>query len=372
MDILALARPEIAALEPYESARSTAPADGILLNANEAPWPLLEDERWQGLDLNRYPQPQPAQLTTRLAELYTVPDQNLLVTRGSDEGIDLLVRVFCRAGLDAIAECPPCFGMYRIAAGIQGASTVQVPRKSTALRVDVPALCATITSDARIRLVFLTSPNNPSGDLLGPGDLEAILSACNDRAIVVLDEAYIEFTDCNSASGLIAEHPNLVVLRTLSKAWAAAGLRCGAVIADLQVIDLLKRVMAPYPLTAPAISAALTATSDQAAIRQREMLRVVRRGRNRLLDFLTRQEWVRQTWPGDANFLLMRVDDATGLVAWCAENGIRIRDFSRQALLENCVRLTIGSEEDMQALEKVLIRYGRNQQRQANQDKPHE
>jgi histidinol-phosphate aminotransferase len=372
MDIIALARPEIAALKPYQSARSTAAADGILLNANEAPWPLLEDERWQGLDLNRYPQPQPAQLTSRLADLYRVPDENLLVTRGSDEGIDLLVRVFCRAGVDAIAECPPCFGMYRIAAGIQGASTVQVPRESKSLRVDVAALCAAITSDRRIHLVFLTSPNNPSGDLLGSGELDTILSASKNRAIVVLDEAYIEFTDTPSASELVAGHPNLVVLRTLSKAWAAAGLRCGAVIADPQVIDLLKRVMAPYPLTAPGINAALTATSNRAADRQREMLRTVRRGRNRLLDFLTQQEWVRQSWPGDANFLLMRVDDATGLVAWCAENGIRIRDFSNQPQLENCVRLTIGSEEEMEALETVLTEYRRKIQGQPNQGKSHE
>jgi histidinol-phosphate aminotransferase len=358
MDIVALARPEIAALKPYESARSTAAADGILLNANEAPWPLLDEPAWQKLDLNRYPSPQPGSLTKRFAKLYGLPKENLLVTRGSDEGIDLLLRVFCRAGKDAIVECPPCFGMYRIAASIQGAVTIQVPRLDKDLKIDRDALCEEIVANPEIKLVFLTSPNNPTGDLFSDADLEAVLQVCEDRAIVILDEAYIEFTDSGSAAGRIARHPNLVVLRTLSKAWAAAGLRCGAVLADARVIDLLKRVMAPYPLTAPAIDAALKATADSAAERQLEMLATVRKGRLRLEKFLSGQNWVRQVWPGEANFLLIRVDDAAGVVAWCAQNGIRIRDFSRQPMLKGCVRLTIGSDDEMRRLEEALGRYG--------------
>jgi len=353
-----LARPEILAMQPYASARSSAGADGVLLNANEAPAPLVDAAGPTGLPLNRYPPPQPEALRQRLADLYGVAPEQLLVTRGSDEGIDLLLRVFCRPGQDAILECPPCFGMYQVAAQIQGARILSVPRKPDTLAVDGAALTTAIASAAGLKLVFLTSPNNPTGDLLSAATLESALAACAGRALLVLDEAYIEFCGTPSAAARLPQAPHLVVLRTLSKAWASAGLRCGAVLADPAVITLLRRVMAPYPLSTPSIDAALRVTGDDARVAQRAMLTMLQANKQALLQDLARYDWVRQVWPGEANFVLARVNDGPGLVRFCADRGVRLRDFSHQPMLADCVRLTIGSEADMQALRRALLEWG--------------
>jgi histidinol-phosphate aminotransferase len=359
MDIEAIARPEIVAMKPYVSARGSAAADGILLNANEAPFPHVDDAEWRRLALNRYPSPQPARLKSRMAELYGVSEANILVTRGSDEGIDLLTRVFCRPGRDAMVECTPCFGMYRIAAAIQGAMVIDVPRlPEQGFRIDYTKLHDVIDEQPGIRLVFLTTPNNPTGDLVERQDLERVLEACLDKALVVLDEAYIEFCTAESACDLVDKWPNLVVLRTLSKAWAAAGVRCGTVIADPTVIGLLQRVIAPYPLAATAIDAALQATSGDAIGRKHKFVTSVKQGRADLQAFLSSCDWVETSWDSEANFILLRVADAGGLVSWCAARGIRIRDFSSQPQLEGCVRLTIGSTDELKALKTTLQAYG--------------
>ncbi|KAA9131383.1 histidinol-phosphate transaminase [Marinihelvus fidelis] len=355
MNVHALARPEILAMRPYASARGTAAADGVLLNANEAPAALSDDPAWAEMALHRYPAPQPDDLVRRLAAVYQVAPERVLVTRGSDEGIDLLTRVFCRPGQDAIVECPPCFGMYRVAAAIQGAEVIAVPRDD-GLRLDVAQLERTIagTDGPDIKLVFLTSPNNPTGDLLPRRELLRLLAACGDRALLVLDEAYIEFCDAASATDLLDDYPQLVILRTLSKAWGAAGLRCGALLADPAIIELLGRVMAPYPLTAPAIAAALAVTGPGGRARQSRMLAAIAAQKDRLVSTLAGRDWVERTWPGEANFVLARVDDGPGLVAHCASSGVRIRDFSTTPGLANCVRISIGTSEDMQALATAL------------------
>jgi histidinol-phosphate aminotransferase len=359
MDINSIARPEIVAMKPYQSARKTAAADGILLNANEAPSPHVHDPEWERMSLNRYPPPQPALLGSRLAEMYSVDESNILVTRGSDEGIDLLTRVFCRAGQDAIVECSPCFGMYRIAATIQGARVIDVPRRAEkGFQIDFAKLEQVIFTQPGVRLVFLTSPNNPTGDLISRMQLEGVLKASEGRALVVMDEAYIEFCEAESATGLIGQWPGLVVLRTLSKAWAAAGVRCGTVIADPAVISLLQRIIAPYPLAATAIDAALQAITGDAVIRQQKFVEKVRVDRADLFDFLSSVKWVKEVLDSNANFILLRVQNADQLVAWCAGHGIRIRNFNTQSQLRGCVRLTIGNQQEMAEVKAVLQAYG--------------
>lgn len=359
MDINSIARPEIVAMKPYVSARNSASADGVLLNANEAPFPHVDDAEWRRLELNRYPSPQPARLKARMAALYGVSESQLLVTRGSDEGIDLLTRVFCRPYQNAVVECTPCFGMYRIAATIQGAEIIDVPRLATQeLRIDYPQLEKVIAESETIRLVFLTTPNNPTGDVIERVDLERVLKACEDKALLVLDEAYIEFCESESASQLVNQWPQLVVLRTLSKAWAAAGVRCGTVIADPAVIGLLQRVIAPYPLAATAIDAALQGTSDGVVESQQKFIESVKKNRSDLQAYMSGCEWIEASWESEANFILIKVADAAGLVGWCAERGIRIRDFSTKPQLEGCVRLTIGSDDDLIALKSALKTFG--------------
>lgn len=350
MSIEKLARKEIVAMKPYSSARKEAPGEGILLNANEAPWSLLEDAD----GINRYPDPQPERLLRRLARLYGTGEQNLLVTRGSDEGIDLLTRVFCRAGQDAILQCPPAFGMYRIAAQAQGAAVVSVPRRAEDFSLDEQGVLDALAEDDRIKLVFLTSPSNPTGDVLGEGFLDRILELARDRALVVVDEAYAEFTDQASVTPLVADNEHLVVLRTLSKAWAAAGLRCGSVIAQPSVVSLLRRVIAPYPLPSPVVSLAMAMLEEDALQKQGNMLEQLRRNKGILLDMLAGRPFVRRVYPGEANFVLVRVDDADGLLSFCAKQNVILRGFPAEPALHDCIRISVGSEGDLASLDDAL------------------
>ena len=344
-----LARAEIRALQPYASARALADSAGVLLNANENPWPPAGDG---GLGLNRYPDPQPAALKQRLAQVYEVDQRQLLITRGSDEGIDLLVRVFCRAGQDRVLVCPPCFGMYALSAQVQNAEVVQVPLVETDgdWQLDLPA----IEQTAPCRLYFLCSPNNPTGNLIDAETVLKLARRVTEHGLVVIDEAYIEFCDRPSLAAWVGRQPNLVVLRTLSKAYALAGCRLGAVLADPAVIDLLRRIIAPYPLPTPSVRAALAALEPAGLNRQAEQLARLAELKTNLLKQLTQHPAIKTVWPGQANFILVRVDDAAKLVADAFGAGIRLRDQSAQPALAGCVRITIGCEEEMQRLAEFL------------------
>jgi histidinol-phosphate aminotransferase len=354
MSILDLARPEIVAMKPYSSARKEAPAHGILLNANEAPWSLLDHDS-ADRSLNRYPDPQPAELVKRLARLYGFTPDHVLVTRGSDEGIDLLTRVFCRAGIDAILHCPPTFGMYRIAAETQGAAVISVPREAASgFSLDTAGILAAIQRDQRIRLVFLTSPNNPTGDCVDGAFLGKLLNATKDRAIVVIDEAYVEFCPEVTATPLIVQHPQLVVLRTLSKAWASAGLRCGVVLAQPPVIELLGRIIAPYPLAGPVIELALRVLQTDTQLRQQKLLHEITQNKKLLLSMLRKCSLVLDLWPGEANFVLLRVKHADRLLAHCASHGVVVRGYATDPVLRDCIRISVGSKADLAALQQAL------------------
>lgn len=352
--VIDLARPEIVAMKPYSSARREAAARGILLNANESPWPLV-GETTNDLDtLNRYPQPQHAGLAEKMASAYGLPADHLLITRGSDDGIDLLARVFCRAGVDSVLDTPPGFGMYRIAAQIQGAGIVDIARKPETLELDEPAILEALEAETPPRLAFFTSPANPTGDLVDPAFMEQALKITKGRTIVVVDEAYAEFTQADGAASLIASNPHLVVLRTLSKAYASAGLRCGAVLAQPQVIDLLMRVIPPYPLATPVLGLALELFEPEVMQQQQAFLNKIAANKSRLLEILEGRRFVERIWPGHANFVLLRVHDSAALVRHCANRGITIRAFPAAPLLQNCVRISVGSADELQALEQAL------------------
>jgi len=347
-DFDALARPEIRALTPYASARALADSAGILLNANENPFPSPGDP---GLGLNRYPDPQPAALIGRLADLYDVDPERLLVTRGSDEGIDLLVRTFCAPG-DAVLIVPPCFGMYALSARVQGARVVEAPLVERGNRFDAPG---DLVERAReCKLAFLCSPNNPTGNVLTPEVITSVCSALSGRGLVVVDEAYVEFQSGASATTLQHGHPNLVVLRTLSKAHALAGCRLGAVIADPAVIGLVKRIIAPYPLPTPTVEAALTALTPDALATQAERVALLNAEKARLVEALETIGGIQAMWPGEANFVLVRVADAAALVDEAATAGIRLRNQSAQRGLDNCVRITVGTHDENRALIEFL------------------
>lgn len=352
MNVTDLARPEIRSLTPYASARAIADTDGVGLDANENPWPPAGDG---SMALNRYPEPQPRELKSLLAERYSIDPDHLLLTRGSDEGIDLLVRTFCRCGLDRVAICPPCFGMYALSARVQGAGVREVALVETAggFVPDFDALAA----GPPCRLYFLCSPNNPTGTGIDADDVLDLARRVAGHGLVVLDEAYVEFSARQSLAAEAGGQPNLVVLRTLSKAHALAGCRIGALIADPSVVELLGRVIAPYPLPTPAVTTALEALQPEVLARQERQLLVLDEQKQRLVEALQSHPACVRVWPGEANFVLVRVADAAGLVRSAAAAGIRLRDQSAQPGLDGCVRITVGDPAAIDALVEFLERW---------------
>jgi histidinol-phosphate aminotransferase len=347
--LLELARPEIRALQAYEHAEWRPGLER--LHANELPWRAAADTSIAGL--NRYPEPQPHELVARLAALYQTAPSSLLVSRGSDEAIDLLVRAFCRAGQDSVVICPPTFGMYAVAARIQGASVKSVPLPSgRGFALDAGAVLDAMSPD--VKLVFLCSPNNPTGNRLQTNELVRLLERTVDRALVVLDEAYVEFADGPSLSPLITRWPQLVVLRTLSKAYGLAGARCGALLARTEIVALLRRILPPYAIAQPTVEVVLKLLQPEElalSAERRERLRVERA---RMAAALARLACVERVWPSEANFLLVDFADAGLALQRASTARLLVRDARNHAALGSALRITIGTREQNDRLLEAL------------------
>jgi histidinol-phosphate aminotransferase len=345
-DILALARPEIVALKAYSHA-SWDPAFERL-HANELPWRAETDRSQAGL--NRYPEPHPHELAEALARLYGVPAANLLPGRGSDESIDLVVRAFCRAGVDNVILCPPTFGMYAVAARIQGAAVREVPLlKERGYALDVDGVLA--ACDANTRVVFLCSPNNPTGNNMDPVAVQKLLTTLATRALVVVDEAYIEFSGGQSLTGSLAKYPNLVVLRTLSKAFGLAGARVGSLIASAPIVELLSKVIPPYSIPQLTIEAVLAVLAPASVVIQRERVAQVKVERERLRAALETKKSVLRVWPSVANFLLVDFADPEATLAAARNARLLLRDMRASA---GALRISVGTPEQNDRLIRSL------------------
>ncbi len=346
---LALARPDILTLQAYEHALWDPGLER--LHANELPWRASGDN--SGAGLNRYPEPQPRALVARLASLYGVAPEQTLVGRGSDEGIDLVVRAFCRAGEDAVLITPPTFGMYAVAARIQGAAVRSVPldaRRGFALDADtVLAAC-----DPSVRVVFLCSPNNPTGNLLDADAMAHLARALEGRAILVVDEAYGEFAEGPGMAPRLAAHPNLVVLRTLSKAHGLAGARCGSLLAAPEIVALLRKLIPPYAITQLTVEAVLQFLEPPALAVMRERIALLRRERARLYHSLQRMAGVDHVWPSEANFLLASFVQPDQALQRSLDAGLLVRDVRRQPGLGHALRITVGTPEQNDRLLQAL------------------
>jgi histidinol-phosphate aminotransferase len=348
MSVLDLARAEIRALQPYSSARMEASGGEVLLNANESAWAPTGDV---GLGCNRYPQPQPPELLAALAAIYGVREEQLLVARGSDEAIDLLVRAFCRAGKDAILIQSPTFGMYSVCARIQDAAVIDVPL-TVDFSLDVDAVLSALTP--AVKLVFICTPNNPTGQSVPRTSIERLARELAGRALLVVDEAYVEFSESGSVAGLIDRHENLAVLRTLSKAWALAGARIGSLLANAEVIAMLRRILPPYPLPSPCVDAALMTLSGWGQANAHERIAIVREQRALMRDQLARLPGVREVLPSQANFLAVRFDDACAMYQRLLAAGIVVRDVRRYPGLHDALRITIGTPAENESVLAVL------------------
>jgi histidinol-phosphate aminotransferase len=341
--ILALARPDILQLQPYQHAAWDPSLERM--HANEMPWRASGDNTHAGL--NRYPEPQPRALVERMAQLYGVPSSQLLVGRGSDEAIDLLVRAFCRAGQDNVVITPPTFGFYKVAAKIQGAGVLEVPLLRDGFALDTDKVIAT---GKLAKIVFLCSPNNPTGNLLDENAMLRVCSELANQALVVVDEAYVEFCGRPSLSSRLAEFPNLVLLRTLSKAYALAGARLGTLIASEDVVGLLRRIIPPYAIPASTVEEVLALTEAPQRATAAARIRTLLDERARMAARLARCANVARVFPSDANFLLLECRDARRFFEAGKSAGLIVRDFSAYPGLAQCLRISIGTPQQNERL----------------------
>ncbi|HMQ59221.1 MAG TPA: histidinol dehydrogenase [Flavilitoribacter sp.] len=341
-DILPLVRPNIRNLSPYSSARSEFSGQAsVFLDANENPF---------GNGLNRYPDPLQWKLKSAVSAIKGVPVQNIFLGNGSDEAIDLLIRIFCEPGRDSIMITPPTYGMYRVSADIADVGVVEVPLLP-GFQPDVQAILD--AADNRTKLLFLCSPNNPTGNAL---DEKAVLGLIRDfPGIVVIDEAYIDFSAHPGYAKKIDEFPNLVVLQTLSKAWGLAAIRLGMAFTGEPIIGLLNKVKPPYNINELTQNAALEALSWPESMRQQ--LKIILGERKSLEESLAALPAVQKVYPSDANFLLVKLADPVAMYRHLAGEGIIVRDRSRVILCEGCLRITVGTPEENEKLVSAMLRF---------------
>jgi len=347
--LITLARPEIVSLKPYAHAAWLPSL--TRMHANEAPWRPEGDTTIAGL--NRYPEPQPRALIDRLASLYGVSAAQVLATRGADEAIDVLSRIYLRAGSDAILQCGPTFGMYQVAARIQGAEVIELPLdRNQGWSIDPEAILA--AWHPNIKLVYLCSPNNPTANLMSSTALEHICTALEGRAIVVIDEAYIEWSRSASLVGWLSRFQTLAILRTLSKAHALAGARLGALLAAPELIQIARRVIPPYALAQPTIEAALRALEPDELAASQVRLAALLLEKDYLRRGLERSPLVAKVWPSDTNFLLIECPNADRFMKNSIAGGSIVRDLRAHPALPQALRVSVGTRVQNDTLLRSL------------------
>lgn len=342
MSIQRYVRPNIQRLKPYASARSEfAGTADVFLDANENPFDT---------GLNRYPDPLQKDLKEALSQEKGVPADHIFLGNGSDEVIDLLIRIFCEPREESILILPPTYGMYKVSADIADVGVVEVPLHRD-FQPDVPAILA--AANEQTKILFLCSPNNPSGNELEPDRIHQLVSQF--PGIVVVDEAYIDFAEHASWSGELSNYSNLLVMQTFSKAWGLAGIRLGMAFAQPEIIQLLNKVKPPYNVNVLTQKAALKALSHSE--QRREWIRILRSEKGQLEQALRGLPFVEEVLPSQANFLLVRVTDPRDLYQYLIAKKIIVRDRSNVHLCAGALRITVGTPEENHQLRQALLSY---------------
>jgi histidinol-phosphate aminotransferase len=342
-----LVRENIKKLTPYVCARHEFDGNGILLDANENSIGSVSEET-----INRYPDPYQRTVKEKLAKIKGVASDQILLANGSDEAIDLLYRAFCNPSLDNVIIMPPTYGMYEVCAAINDVYLKKVNLDHN-FQIDTEGVLKEVTP--LTKLIFICSPNNPTGNTLNPGAINKILSDFD--GIVVLDEAYIDFSKEKSALTLLDTHPNLVVLQTFSKAWGMAGARLGMLFASKEIVELLNTIKPPYNINELTIKAALSALASLP--KKEAMQEVLLKEREKLLKQLTTLKCVEKVYPSDANFLLVKFDDAKECYQFLREKGVIVRDRSDTTSCENCLRITVGTPQENTVLIDACTEYNK-------------
>jgi histidinol-phosphate aminotransferase len=334
-DLDKLVRLNIKKLTPYSSARDEFSGDAkVFLDANENSLgsPLT---KWY----NRYPDPHQWALKEKLSRIKGIAPEHIFLGNGSDECIDLLFRSFCEPGKDNVVICPPTYGMYEVSANINDVEIRKAPLLED-FQLDLVHLETLV--DAHTKLIWLCSPNNPTGNALNREDIEMVLN--NFNGIVVIDEAYINFSRQKTFIQELVDYPNLVVLQTLSKAWGLAGLRLGMAFASVSIIEILDKVKPPYNINQSTQELVLKALEEVGQVN--DMIRILADMREAMAEVFRSMPMVEKVYPSDANFLLVKIKDARKMYEYLLTKGIVLRDRSNVALCEDCLRITIGTEKE--------------------------
>ncbi len=339
MNIQSLVRKNIVNMKPYSSARDEFKGEAeIFLDANENPYPS---------PYNRYPDPLQWNVKEKLADLKGVKPQQIFLGNGSDEAIDLLIRAFCEPNVDSVLITPPTYGMYAVCADVNAVAIEQV-LLTPDFDIDLNAFPKTFKPTTKI--LFLCSPNNPSGNLLSRDKVIEVLNRF--PGLVVVDEAYIDFASSKSFTFELSQYPNLVILQTFSKAWGLAGLRLGICFASEEIIKIINRIKYPYNVNVFTQEQALTALLQ--VDKKNENVKEIINERNTLVASLVKLSIVKKIYPSDANFLLVQVEDAPATYEYLMQKGIIVRDRSKVTLCDNCIRITIGTPKENQDLLNAL------------------
>jgi histidinol-phosphate aminotransferase len=335
-------RPSVKALKPYSSARDDFKdfdKDMVFLDANESPF---------NNGVNRYPDPQQCKVKAKLSKIKNIPIQNILLGNGSDEVLDLIVRAFCEPNHDNAIILPPTYGMYEVLANVNAVETIKVELANT-FQPQVEQILK--ASNEQSKILFLCSPNNPSGNSFNQNNVEALIR--NFQGIVVLDEAYIDFSEQESWINRLEEFPNLVVTQTLSKAYGMAGIRLGICYASEDIISTLNKIKPPYNVNELTQQRALEQLNDPNMVI--DQVSTILNERTKLIEALKAVKFVSKIFPTDANLILVKVDDASKRYNQLIEKGIVVRNRTNQPLCENCLRLTIGTASENKKLIESLI-----------------
>ncbi len=340
-------------IDGYSSAGMEAGKDAhkVFLNANENPY------AFEGLEgYNRYPEPQPRVLLEAYAKLYGAQANQVIATRGADEAIHLLVNVFCEPHRDAILICSPTFGMYNANAEAMPVELIDVPMvKQDDWDLDWDNVKDT-AKKSRVKLVFVCSPNNPTGTSFDRDKIIDLCETLKNDAMIILDETYIEFAAAGSLTDVLNDHPNLVILRTLSKSYSAAGIRMGCMLnSDSDFIQLVKtKAMDAYPIPKPCIDAALTIMSNENIEIAQQNREKLLQARENVIGAFKNSSHVTHVTATDANFFLAEMPQARDFLQHCAEKNVVLRDFTQKKGLQNCIRISIGTAEENEMLMALL------------------
>ncbi|MEI8135981.1 MAG: histidinol-phosphate transaminase [Bacteroidota bacterium] len=352
-DLNNILRENIKKLVPYSSARDEYKGkDGIFLDANENTngAPISFGSELQ-LSLNRYPDPMQLDLKEKLGKIKGLPVENIFLGNGSDEAIDILFRAFCYPVKDNIIVCPPTYGMYEISAKINDVAVIKVPLLKETFQLDTENIIRSINENTK--LIFFCCPNNPTGNGVKWDSIKLILDSF--KGIVVIDEAYINFASYRSLIPELLNYPNLVILQTLSKAWGLAGLRVGAAFASQQIIDVFNKIKPPYNINSVSQKLAIEALLNLEQINN--WIKEIVAERNKLSIELAKLSFITKVYPSEANFILVKTTDPSGIYKYLTENKIIIRNRSSVTLCEGCLRITIGTKAENQELLNTLINY---------------